>query len=63
MASLDELLHEVRRIEEHRATLTEKRIKSIYQSLMKDLNSFISEEYIKYADEDGKLFLDLSLYF
>ena len=57
MASLDELLHEVRRIEEHRATLTEKRIKSIYQSLMKDLNSFISEEYIKYADEDGKLFL------
>lgn len=57
MPSLDELLHEVRRIEQHREVLTEKRIKSIYRSLMKDLNSFISEEYIKYADKDGKLFL------
>lgn len=57
MASLDELLHEVRRIEEHRVELTEKRIKSIYRSLMKDLNGFVSEEYIKYADKDGRLFL------
>lgn len=57
MASLDELLHEVRRIEEHRAELTNKKIKSIYQSLYKDLSAFISEEYVKYADEDGKMFL------
>ena len=57
MASLDELLHEVRRIEEHRVELTEKRIKSIYRSLMKDLNGFVSEEYVKYADKDGRLFL------
>lgn len=57
MASLDELLHEVKRIEEHRVELTEKRIKSIYKSLSKDLNSFIAEEYVKYADKDGKLFL------
>ena len=57
MASLDELLHEVRRIEEHRVELTEKKIKSIYRSLTKDLNNFISEEYLKYADEDGRLFL------
>lgn len=57
MASLDELLHEVRRIEQHRVELTEKRIKSIYKSLAKDLDSFIGEEYIKYADKDGKLFL------
>ena len=57
MASLDEMLYDLRRIEEHRVELTEKRIKSIYRSLMKDLNSFISEEYVKYADKDGKLFL------
>lgn len=57
MASLDELLYEIRRIEEHRVTLTEKKIKSIYRSLMKDLNSFISEEYVKYADKDGRLYL------
>lgn len=57
MASLDELLHEVRRIEQHRVELTEKRIKSIYKSLAKDLTAFVGEEYIKYADKDGKLFL------
>lgn len=57
MASLDDLLHEIRRIEEHRVTLTEKRIKSIYQSLMKDLNSFVSEQYVKYSDQDGRLYL------
>lgn len=57
MANLDELLHDVRRIEEHREKLTEKKIKSIYKSLEKDLNSFIGEEYIKYADEEGKLYL------
>lgn len=57
MASLDEMLYDVRRIEEHRVELTEKKIKSIYQTLMKDLNFFISEEYVKYADKDGKLFL------
>lgn len=57
MASLNELLHEVRRIEEHRVVLTEKKIKSIYRSLYKDLNAFISDEYVKYADKDGKLFL------
>lgn len=57
MASLDSLLHEVRRIEEHRVELTEKKIKSIYRSLDKDLTAFIGEEYVKYADKDGKLFL------
>ena len=57
MASLDELLHEVRRIGEHREVLTEKKIKSIYKSLEKDLTAFLGEEYVKYADKDGKLFL------
>lgn len=57
MASLEKLLHEVRRIEEHRVELTENKIKSIYRSLNKDLSAFIAEEYVKYADKDGKLFL------
>lgn len=57
MASLEDLIYDVRRIEEHRAELTEKKIKSIYRQLMKDLNGYISEEYVKYADKDGKLFL------
>ena len=53
--SLQELLHEIRRIEEHRTVLTEQKIREIYKSLMKDLNGFISEAFIKYADKDGKL--------
>ena len=57
MASFDELLHEVRRIEETRVTLTEKKIKSIYRSLAEDLNAFLAEEYIKYRDKDGRMFL------
>lgn len=57
MASLDEMLYEIRRIEEHRVTLTEKKIQSIYRSLDKDLSAFVGEEYVKYADKDGKLFL------
>lgn len=57
MASLDELLYDLRRIEEHRAELTDKKIKSIYRSLSKDLSSFIAEEYVKYADKDGRLYL------
>ena len=57
MASFDELLHEVRRIEETRVTLTEKKIKSIYRSLAEDLNAFLAEEYIKYSDKDGRMFL------
>lgn len=57
MASLNELLYDIRRISEHREQLTDKKINSIYRSLSKDLNSFIADEYVKYADEDGRLFL------
>ena len=57
MASLEELMYELRRIEQHRAELTDKRIKSIYRTLAKDLNGFIANEYTKYSDKDGKLFL------
>lgn len=54
--SLKELLYDIRRIEKHREKLTEEKINSIYRSLEKDLNSFIAEEYVKYADEEGRLF-------
>ena len=57
MARLDEMLYDLRRIEEHREMLTEKKIRSIYRSLNKDLSAFVAEEYVKYADEEGKLFL------
>ena len=55
--SLQELIHEVRRIEEHREILTEKKIKAIYQTLDKDLRAFIGEAYEKYADSDGRLYM------
>lgn len=53
--SLNELLYDLKRIEEHRETLTEKKIRKIYKSLMKDLNAFIAEEYFLYADGEGVL--------
>lgn len=55
MASLESLLHEVRRIEEHREILSEKKIRKIYQQLLKELKSFLGDYYVQYADSDGKL--------
>lgn len=55
--SLKQLLHEIRRIEQHREVLTEKKIRAMYRSLMKDLNAFLAEEFTKYADEDGRLYM------
>ncbi len=55
--SLNELLYDIRRIEQHREVLTEQKIKAIYRSLSKDLNSFIADEYTKFADEDGRVFI------
>lgn len=55
--SLSELLHEVRRIEKHREVLTEDKIRKIYESLMDDLKAFLGDEYIKYADEEGRLYV------
>ena len=55
--SLEELLHEIRKIEEHREQLSEKKVKAIYRSLMKDLKAFVAENYEKYADADGRFYL------
>lgn len=53
--SLNELLHEIRRIEEHREVLTESKIRAIYKQLLKELQAVVGEAYIKYADTDGAL--------
>ena len=53
--SLKQILYDIRRIEEHRAYLSEKKIRRIYQSLLKDLQGFLGEYYAKYADDDGGL--------
>ncbi len=53
--SLNELLHEIRRIEESREVLTKKRIRAIYKQLLKEINAFIAETYTKYADDNGAL--------
>lgn len=55
--SLKKLLHEIRRISEHREVLTEKKIKALYKNLEKELTSFLGETYIKYSDKDGRLFM------
>ena len=51
------MLFDLRRISEHRTILTEKKLESIYKSLMEDLNTFVSQQYVKYADEEGRLFV------
>ena len=45
---LNELLHEIRRIEQRREILTEKKIRKIYKQLLKELNHFLADEYVKY---------------
>lgn len=55
--SLKQMLYDIRRIEENREILTEKKIQAIYQSLMDNLDAFLAKEYKKYADEDGRLYM------
>ena len=55
--SLKELLHEIRRVSESRQVLTDKKIEAIYKSLNKDLNAFLADTYIKYADKDGRMYI------
>lgn len=55
--SLNDLLYDLRRISEHREKLSEKKIQAIYRNLTKELKSFIADEYEKYADSDGRLYV------
>lgn len=45
---------QLRRIEEHREKSAEKEIRKVYKSMLTDLQHFISDEYVKLA-EDGQL--------
>ncbi len=53
--SLSELLHEIRRIEEHREVLSEKKIRKIYKQLLKELRGVLGDAYTLYAGENGTL--------
>lgn len=55
---LNSLLYEIKRIQEHRVKLTDKKIQKMYKQLMKDLDLFLAEGYKKYADKDGRLYLN-----
>ena len=54
---LNSLLYDIKRIQEHRVQLTDKKIEKIYKQLMKDLDAFLAEGYKKYADDEGRLYL------
>jgi len=54
--SLNELLYDIKRIAAHREVLTDEKIRAIYQTLEKDLKSFVAENYENYADADGRLY-------
>lgn len=56
MASLKELLYDLKRIEAHREKLTNKKIEKIYEQLIKELNGTVGNLYAKYADEDGRIY-------
>ncbi len=55
--SLDEILYDIRRIAESREKLTEEKIAAIYQDLMDNLEKFVGQQYKKYADSDGRLYI------
>lgn len=53
--TLDYYVAELRRIEQSRQEGTEKEVKKIYKELIKDLNSFLGNEYASYSNGDGVL--------
>ena len=55
--SLNEMLYEIKRISESRQVLTDKKIKAMYQQLIKDLNADVAEAFTKYADSDGRFYM------
>ena len=49
---LDELLAQVRRIEEHREKGAERKIRDAYQNILKELRHYLADVYSKYAEDD-----------
>lgn len=50
-------MYDIRRIAEHRAVLTDKKLNAIYRQLEKDLKHFLADAYEQYADADGRLYV------
>lgn len=53
---LEYYLAQARRIAEHREAGAEKEIRKLYKAMLKDLNTFVSDTYVKYAQEDKLTF-------
>lgn len=53
--TLTKYLAEVKRIEESRSKNADKKIRSLYKTLLKNLNGFIGEYYTKYSNDEGIL--------
>lgn len=53
---LDFYVAQARRIAEHREAGAEKEIRKLYKSMLKDLQTFMSETYVQYAQEDKLTF-------
>lgn len=53
---LEYYLAQARRIAEHREAGAEKEIRKLYKAMLKGLQTFISEIYVRYADEDKLTF-------
>lgn len=49
---LEYYLAQARRIAEHREAGAEKEIRKLYRAMLKDLQAFISETYVQYAEDD-----------
>lgn len=55
--SLSDSLYDIRRIAEHREILSDKKIEAMTKTLKKELNSFLAEQYLEYADADGRMYV------
>lgn len=60
MTNLEKYLHQLRRIEEHRSKGAEKEIRRLYKQVLKDLNSFLTNIYIHYSEDDMLTFGNLA---
>lgn len=49
---LDELLVQVRRIEEHREKGAEKKIRNAYREILEELRHYLADVYSRYAEDD-----------
>ena len=52
MTNLEKYLFQLRRIEQHRGATAEKEIRKIYKGLRKELQSYLSDVYMNYSEED-----------